>query len=377
MTEHRAPQPSVRPTTGPGPGGLPPASQPYWGDDAALVVAVVLGVVWAVVSGAGGVAGWGVALLATLEVVRRRGVRALFAARGPAVPRMPSHLPRVSDLPVVLVLAWTGWLALPWGLSAPAAQNGQPASLGPVPAKSPAAPQARRDVYHEVAERAAVRERARIASEVHDVAGHGLAAIAMQAKLALLMLDERPEQARASLEAIRSTSTRALADLRAALDTMAPAEPRAGAGRDGGPYDLRGLVENVRAAGLPVDLEVDERAGAAPAHVAAAVHRIVQESLTNVMRHAGPTRAVVRVAHEPTPDGTPGDLVVDVSDRGVGSAAVRASEGRGMAGMRARARAAGGCFNAGPRDDGGFRVVARFPRADGGASCAPRGRDEA
>ncbi|UBU16466.1 sensor histidine kinase [Nonomuraea gerenzanensis] len=186
-----------------------------------------------------------------------------------------------------------------------------------------------------------VRERARIAGEVHDAAGHGLAAIAMQAGLALVTLDDDPEQARASLRAIRETSTTALAHLRAALDGI---DPPAG--------DLAALIDGVRAAGLPVDVEPP--AITVPTHLRSPVYRVVRESLTNVLRHAGPTRALVRAS------GDSRTFVVEVSDRGIG--ATGAGEGRGLAGMRARVSEAGGHLTASPREGGGFRVEARFPR---------------
>ncbi|WP_433445233.1 histidine kinase [Nonomuraea sp. CA-141351] len=184
-------------------------------------------------------------------------------------------------------------------------------------------------------------ERARIAGEVHDAAGHGLAAIAMQAGLALVALDDDPEQARASLRAIRETSTTALSQLRAALDGIDP---------PGG--DLARLIEGVRAAGLPVDVEPADFT--VPARLQGTVYRVVRESLTNVLRHAGPTRALVRV------DGRPGEFVLEVADRGAGWTGAR--EGRGLAGMRSRVTEAGGHFAAGPREGGGFQVIARFPQ---------------
>ncbi|MEU6710533.1 histidine kinase [Nonomuraea sp. NPDC046802] len=184
-------------------------------------------------------------------------------------------------------------------------------------------------------------ERARIAGEVHDAAGHGLAAIAMQAGIALVTLDDDPEQARASLRAIRETSTTALAQLRAALDGIDP---------PGG--DLPGLIEGVRAAGLPVDVEPADLV--VPSHLQGAVYRVVRESLTNVLRHAGPTRALVRTGGERD------TFVLEVADRGVGWTG--ADEGRGLAGMRARVTEAGGHFAAGPREGGGFQVVATFPQ---------------
>ncbi|MFG1689502.1 sensor histidine kinase [Nonomuraea sp. NPDC049269] len=212
-------------------------------------------------------------------------------------------------------------------------------------------------------------ERARIAGEVHDAAGHGLAAIAMQAGLALITLDDDPEQARASLLAIKETSTTALTQLRAALDRLDPRDSTHGLGN--GVHDLPSLIDGVRAAGLPVDVEPAD--AAVPAHLSATVYGVVRESLTNVLRHAGPTRALVRLS------GDPAGLVLEIADRGVGrsgdadgrgrsdSADGRGwsgtAEGRGLAGMRARVTAAGGHFTAGPRDGGGFQVLATFPES--------------
>ncbi|MET9341023.1 sensor histidine kinase [Nonomuraea sp. NPDC003804] len=188
------------------------------------------------------------------------------------------------------------------------------------------------------------RERARIAGEVHDAAGHGFSTIAMQAGLALLVLEENPEQARESLRAIRETSLAALAGLRGALDLIDARE---------GDDQLTGLVAGVRAAGLPVDLEPAEPD--VPSHLRGTVYRVARESLTNVIRHAGPTRALVKAV-----DDGRGGFVLEVADRGRGAS--MSSEGRGLTSMRERVLAAGGEFSAGPRDGGGFSVVARFPR---------------
>ncbi|MEV4564691.1 histidine kinase [Nonomuraea sp. NPDC049419] len=185
-------------------------------------------------------------------------------------------------------------------------------------------------------------ERARIAGVVHDVAGHGLAAIAMQAGVALVTLDDDPEQARASLLAIKETSTTALAQLRAALDGIDP---------PGG--DLAGLIDGVRTAGLPVDLDPPRLA--VPAHLQDTVYQVVRESLTNVLRHAGPTRALIRASESADA------FVVEVSDRGTGPRTGDV-EGRGLSGMRARVFEAGGHLTTGPREGGGFQVLARFPQ---------------
>ncbi|MFI6477655.1 histidine kinase [Nonomuraea sp. NPDC050663] len=237
-------------------------------------------------------------------------------------------------------------------------------------------------------------ERAKLAAEVHDAAGHGFAAIAMQANIALRLLEQNPDQARASLEAIRDTSTDALTRLRGALDAMDPApgsrvpdalaahaEPGAravpaahavpgvhavpaaqavlgahaapGDAIPGGPVpgtDLARLIAGVRAAGLVVAVAPDDPV---PAHLATPVYGVVRESLTNVLRHAGTAGVSVKLA------ATLGEFVVEVADQGW--ALVPAPEGRGLAGMRAQVAAAGGVFTAGPRQGGGFQVIARFP----------------
>ncbi|GAA0946125.1 sensor histidine kinase [Nonomuraea longicatena] len=308
-----------------------------------------------------------------------------------------SGLSRLSDIPVVFMLAWAGWLAVPWSFSglaqarAAAAEAAEaalpPADLTPAHAEERRPSEARSIRYdhsdlsgywgtpvgpdvscrldppgaleggpcdltppggpggaHRLAAEMLAAERARIAGEVHDAAGHGLAAIAMQAGLALVALDDDPEQARASLLAIKETSRKALTHLRTALD-----------GIEGGPpSDLPALLDGVRAAGLPVDVEPADPD--VPAHLEGAVYRVVRESLTNVLRHAGPTRASVRVASDPRA------FVVEVADRGAGWNGAR--EGRGLSTMRARVTAAGGAFAAGPREGGGFRVVARFPHVE-------------
>ncbi|MBG0827151.1 hypothetical protein HS041_05175 [Planomonospora sp. ID67723] len=268
--------------------------------------------------------------------------RSSLAAAGTAL----SRLGRLRDLPVILMLVWVGWLAVPWPSSGLAQARGTAGQSLSTDAPAWAGTQrtglpGRADLQELID-----AERARIAGEVHDVAGHGFATIAMQAGIALLMLDERPDRVRESLEAIRSTSAQALGRLRSALDLID--------GPQSADHDLSRLIDGVRAAGLPVDVEPAEPV--VPARLEGAVYRVVRESLTNVLRHAGPTRALVRAT------GDPRQFVLEVADRGSGPSGT--AEGRGMAGMRARVAEAGGTFSAGPREGGGFRVVARFP-ADG------------
>jgi signal transduction histidine kinase len=208
----------------------------------------------------------------------------------------------------------------------------------------------------EEARRRVAEERLRIARDVHDVVGHSLATIALQAGVAEHLLADRDEQARKALTDIRRLSKRSLAEVSAMLGVL-----REGAAARAPTPDLQQLsrlVADVRAAGLEVELEIDGANGDVPEVVAVAAYRIVQESLTNVVRHAGEgARAHVRVASN-------GDEIeVEVVDDGRG-APPDAHDGNGLTGMRERAAALGGRFEAGTAAEGGFRVRALLP-ADG------------
>jgi signal transduction histidine kinase len=205
--------------------------------------------------------------------------------------------------------------------------------------------------------RHAYEERLRIARDVHDVVGHGLAVINMQAGIALHVLEKRPEQAAVALDAIKRTSKEALDDLRATLavyrreeEESAERRPASGLGQ------LDGLIAATSEAGLPVDHVVEGEPVDLPATIDLTAYRIVQESLTNVVRHAGPASATVRVRYEP------GSVTLEVVDNGRARAGDQArAGGHGIAGMRERAAAVGGSLQAGPRAEGGFAVRARLP----------------
>lgn len=201
----------------------------------------------------------------------------------------------------------------------------------------------------------AYQERLEIAREVHDVVGHGLAVINMQAGVALHVVDRRPEQARVALEAIRQASGDALEELRRTLAVFRQQEP-GGARRPAPGLDqLGGLVEAMAEGGLAVDLEVRGDRPPTTAAVELAAYRIVQESLTNVLRHAAATRARVRVTF------AGGWMDLDIVDDGRGRAGQPTAGGHGIAGMRERASALGGEFEAGPAPGRGFGVHARLP----------------
>lgn len=212
------------------------------------------------------------------------------------------------------------------------------------------------------AHRAVSEERLRMAQELHDSVGHGLAVIAMQAGVALHVLARNPDKARESLEAIQAASRESLHGMRVQLDLLRGPEGE-GAPRRPAPglADADVLLHRIRTGGL--EIAADIQAEDLPPAVDLAAYRILQESLTNVLRHAGVTLARVRVTREGA------DLVLEVTDNGPASSADprQGADGRtgsGIAGMRARAEALGGEFEAGPRPEGGFVVRARLPLPD-------------
>jgi signal transduction histidine kinase len=211
---------------------------------------------------------------------------------------------------------------------------------------------ARMDAQADRARRTATEEKLRMAQDLHDGVGHGLAVIAMQAGVALHVLDKDPAAARAALEAVRDTSREALDALRAELSWLAgepaPRTPRHGLA------DLDQLVARVQAAGLEVHMDTDAPR-ALPADLDNAAYSIAQEALTNVLRHADATRVALRIEAE---DDT---LVVTVTDDGRGGEVH--DEGMGLTGMRERVAALGGTLAVGPLESGGFEVRATLPVA--------------
>jgi signal transduction histidine kinase len=213
------------------------------------------------------------------------------------------------------------------------------------------------ETREEEARRRVAEERVRIARDLHDSVAHSLTGISVQAGVGAHVLDERPDDALAALLAIKRASGDALADLRATLSMLrsseaAPREPTAGLDR------LPSLVESSRAAGLPVDVVIEGPARPLPPAVDAAAFRIVQESLTNVIRHADAARAVVAVRHRE------GCVEIEVTDDGRGVVTGGGADGgggHGLAGMQERAALLGGELDAGTRPSGGFRVRARLP----------------
>ncbi|MGH3320376.1 MAG: sensor histidine kinase [Streptosporangiaceae bacterium] len=212
----------------------------------------------------------------------------------------------------------------------------------------------------EEARRGRDEERLRMAREVHDVVGHSLAVINMQSGVALHVLDRRPDQARPALEAIKRTSKESLDELRSTLAVFRQPEDREDAAASRRPTptlrQLDGLVSAMADSGLPVDLSVAGERADVPASVDLAAYRIAQESLTNVLRHAGDATAAVWVHYDPH------EILLEITDNGTGQSGDGVGPGgHGIPGMRERAAAVGGTLEAGPRQEGGFCVRARLP----------------
>jgi signal transduction histidine kinase len=225
--------------------------------------------------------------------------------------------------------------------------------------------------------RAVALERARIASEMHDVVTHNVSVMVVQAGAARRVLDSSPGDAREALLAVEASGRTAMAELRHLLGLLAPSgeaetavpgdaddavlTPQPGVAR------IPALLARVCGAGMPVELSVDAPAGtpqALPPGVDLAAFRVVQEGLTNVMKHAGPARTLVRLEYRPR------DLLITVSDDGpppgsapaaTGTRAGPGPGGRGLIGLRERIAVYGGDLDAGPRPGGGWRLTARIP----------------
>jgi signal transduction histidine kinase len=216
----------------------------------------------------------------------------------------------------------------------------------------------------EEARRRVDAERLRIARELHDVLAHGIATINVQAGVAAHVLPERPERAAEALRTIKATSKEALRELRGILgvlrdaDASEPREPTPGLSQ------IERLVDATSHAGVPTHVRISGQRRALPATVDLAAYRIVQESLTNVLRHAEGASALVAIGYAEQ------EMTISVDDDGRASTAGSArsngngkAHGHGILGMRERAHALGGELDAGPRPDGGFRVHARLPVA--------------
>ncbi len=216
----------------------------------------------------------------------------------------------------------------------------------------------------QVRDQAVTDERLRIARELHDVITHGMTLITVQASVASYLIDSRPEQVRAALDVIETTGRDALAELRRMLGVLRSDNVTPSGGQlapTPGLADLPALTVAAEQAGVSVELDLDpqfDTIGELPAAIGLSVYRIVQEALTNVVKHAAPAtcRIRVRIADR--------EITVDVTDDGQHRRVARPEDGgHGIVGMRERAALFGGQLDAYPLPDRGFRVTARLPLA--------------
>jgi signal transduction histidine kinase len=214
------------------------------------------------------------------------------------------------------------------------------------------------------ARRAVTEERLRIARELHDVIAHSMSVIAVQSAVGNHVIDSQPAEARHALAAIEATSRSALTEMRRLLGVLRQeGEPRGSLTPAPGLADLASLAGQVQDAGLKVWINVDGQPGAIPAGIDLSAYRIIQEALTNVIKHGAVSAADVTISYRPD------SVTVEVTDQGAGAPpaqvpAPRTGSGHGIIGMRERVTVFGGEFTAGPGPDGGFRVRACFPIAE-------------
>ena len=208
----------------------------------------------------------------------------------------------------------------------------------------------------EARERAVVSERLRIARELHDVVAHHVSVMGVQAAACRRVLDRDPVKARTALAAIEQTARTAIDELRRMLGLLRAVSTDGDRPDNAGVAHLDRLVERARAAGLTATLSVYGDPVPLPESLSQAIYRIVQEAVTNTLKHAGATLLDVRVRY------LANDVEVDVKDDGSGASPAGTGGGLGLIGIRERVAAHDGELEAGPQQAGGFRVRARFPR---------------
>jgi signal transduction histidine kinase len=208
------------------------------------------------------------------------------------------------------------------------------------------------------AREAVAEERARLARELHDSVGHALNVVVLHAGAAQRIIDKKPELAREALDSIETAGRQALGDIERMLGILRAPEEEACCDVTPGMSQLETLCDQVREAGLPVELVVEGEVRPLPASLDLTAYRIVQESLTNTLKHAGKAHATVTVRYEESA------LALEVLDDGRGTTPATAGGGRGLLGMRERVATFRGELEAGPRAEGGFGVRARLPLAD-------------
>ena len=197
-------------------------------------------------------------------------------------------------------------------------------------------------------------ERARIARELHDVVGHSVSVMTVQASAARRLLRPHQEKEREALLVVEQTGREALAEMRRVVGVLRRPEEAPALAPQPSLEQIERLVEQTRDAGLPVDLRIEGEPVPLPAGLDLTAYRLVQEGLTNTLKHAGAATASVRIHFGP------GRLELEVADDGLGGNGKRGT-GHGLIGMRERVDLYGGALESGPRPEGGWLLCARFP----------------
>jgi signal transduction histidine kinase len=208
----------------------------------------------------------------------------------------------------------------------------------------------------EEAETAIAEERARIARELHDVVAHAISVMVVQARAGRKVFASKPDDAREAFDTIEHTGSQALDEMRRLLGMLRTTDDELALAPQPSLSQVDALVERVRSSGLPVEVAVEGQPVELPPGVDLSAYRIVQEALTNALKHAGPARARVLIRYAVD------ELAIEISDTGSGSGNGGGS-GQGIAGMRERVAVFGGELEAGQRDEGGYTLRARLPYA--------------
>jgi signal transduction histidine kinase len=208
----------------------------------------------------------------------------------------------------------------------------------------------------EKARTAVAEERSRISRELHDVVAHSVSVMVVQSQAAQRLLEGEQRNARQALESIETTGRQALTEMRRLLGILRRTDAELALAPQPGLEHLDALIEQTREAGLPVELSVEGDVGSLPPGVDLTAYRIVQEALTNTLKHAGPAHARVTIRRRD--DG----MELEVADDGAASGKGDGS-GQGLIGMRERVALYGGALESGRRDGGGYIVRARLPLA--------------
>ena len=265
--------------------------------------------------------------------------------------------------------AWIGSAAIPLLIAAFVSDDGDPFHVGDIafgaliiggPWLAGVAIRFRREREHRLerekaqAEAAIGEERQRIARELHDVIAHAIAVVVVQARGGRRMLEHDPSDSRAAFDAIERTGEQALAEMRRLLGLLRETDDELVRAPLPSLARVPDLAEQLRASGLAVEVDVEGEPVELPPGVDLSAYRIVQEALTNALKHAGPARARVRISYGL--DAVELEIVDDGRGRGQGG-----GTGNGLVGLRERAAIVGGELAAGPRDEGGFSVRAALP----------------